>query len=50
MSVVIPTTLAEAVAVLAERPDAIVLAGGTDLMVAVNEGHRQIGRKRSLWV
>ena len=30
---------------LAERPDAIVLAGGTDLMVAVNEGHRQIGRE-----
>ncbi len=42
---VIPTTLAEAVAVLAERPDAVVLAGGTDLMVAINEGHRQIGRE-----
>ena len=40
---VIPTTVAEAVASLSERPDAIVLAGGTDLMVAVNEGHRRVG-------
>ncbi len=40
---VIPTTLAETVASLSERPDAIVLAGGTDLMVAVNEGHRRVG-------
>ena len=29
---------------LAEHPDALVLAGGTDLMVDVNEGHRPIGR------
>ena len=40
---VIPTTVAEAVASLSERPDAVVLAGGTDLMVAVNEGHRRVG-------
>ena len=43
VSVVIPTTLAEAAAALAERPDALVLAGGTDLMVDVNEGHRRVG-------
>jgi CO/xanthine dehydrogenase FAD-binding subunit len=41
---VIPTTTAEAVTVLSEFPDAFVLAGGTDLMVAVNEGHQAIGR------
>jgi len=28
--------------VLAERPDAVILAGGTDLMVDVNEGRRRI--------
>jgi CO/xanthine dehydrogenase FAD-binding subunit len=44
VSVVIPTTTAEAVAVLSEYPAALVVAGGTDLMVDVNEGHRPIGR------
>ena len=39
---VIPTTRAEAVAALAEHPDALILAGGTDLMVAVNEGHHHV--------
>jgi CO/xanthine dehydrogenase FAD-binding subunit len=48
VSVVIPTTLAEAVASLSERPDAVVLAGGTDLMVAVNEGHRLVGDDESV--
>lgn len=38
-----PTTLADAVAALAERPDAHLLAGGTDLMVEVNMGHRRPG-------
>jgi CO/xanthine dehydrogenase FAD-binding subunit len=42
VSVVIPTTLAEALAALSEQPDALVLAGGTDLMVAINEGHRRL--------
>jgi CO/xanthine dehydrogenase FAD-binding subunit len=42
VSVVIPVTVAEAVAVLRERPDALVLAGGTDLMVDINEGHRRV--------
>jgi CO/xanthine dehydrogenase FAD-binding subunit len=44
VSVVIPTTTAEAVAVLSECPTALVLAGGTDLMVEVNESHRLIGQ------
>ena len=30
-------------AALGAHPDALVLAGGTDLMVAVNEGHRVLG-------
>lgn len=38
MSVVVPVTVAEACAALAERPGATVLAGGTDLMVPVNAG------------
>jgi CO/xanthine dehydrogenase FAD-binding subunit len=40
--VVIPTTTAEAVAVLSQQPDALVLAGGTDLMVEINEGRRRV--------
>ena len=40
MSVVIPTSLAGAVAALGEHPGATVLAGGTDLMVAVNDGRQ----------
>jgi CO/xanthine dehydrogenase FAD-binding subunit len=42
VSVIIPGTVAEAVSVLAERPEALVLAGGTDLMVDINEGHRRL--------
>mgnify|MGYP000940990187 CR=1 FL=1 len=41
MPVISPTSLADAVAALAEHPDAVALAGGTDLMVEVNEGRRQ---------
>ena len=41
MSVVVPTTLDEALAALAGNPTAHVLAGGTDLMVEVNFGHRR---------
>lgn len=33
-----PTTLAEAATVLAERPELYVVNGGTDVMVAVNDG------------
>lgn len=41
MPVSVPTRLSDALALMAERPDAHVLAGGTDLMVEVNQGHRR---------
>jgi CO/xanthine dehydrogenase FAD-binding subunit len=41
MSVALPTSLDDAMAVLADDPDATVLAGGTDLMVELNYGHRR---------
>jgi CO/xanthine dehydrogenase FAD-binding subunit len=41
MSVLVPTSLADALAALADHPDATVLSGGTDLMVEVNGGHRR---------
>lgn len=44
MTVEMPTSLADVVTALAERPGATLLAGGTDLMVEVNEGHRSIGQ------
>jgi len=37
-----PTSLADAFAALGEAPDALVLAGGTDVMVGVNEGQRRL--------
>jgi CO/xanthine dehydrogenase FAD-binding subunit len=40
MSVAVPTSLADALALLAENPTATVLAGGTDYMVETNFGHR----------
>ena len=43
MPVVVPTSLAEALAALADDPRRLPLAGGTDLMVLVNEGHRALG-------
>ncbi len=43
MSVLVPFTLAEAVSALAANPGALVLAGGTDAMVGVNEGHLRLG-------
>src|SRR5262245_41078805 len=36
-----PTTLAEAVAELAGAPDALVVAGGTDVMVELSAGRRR---------
>lgn len=36
-----PETLAEALAVKAERPDAVPVAGGTDVMVELNFDHRR---------
>jgi CO/xanthine dehydrogenase FAD-binding subunit len=41
MSVLISTTLAEALTALADEPTAMVLAGGTDAMVEINSGHRR---------
>lgn len=41
-SVVVPSELAEALELLAARPDALVVAGGTDLMVELNGGHRSV--------
>lgn len=40
MDVLLPTTVGEVVAARSERPDALVLAGGTDTMVEVNAGLR----------
>lgn len=37
-----PTTLEEALDFLAARPGAVALAGGTDLMVELNEGRRRM--------
>ena len=44
MSVARPRTVADAVDALTEAPDADLLAGGTDLMVEVNFGHRRPSR------
>jgi CO/xanthine dehydrogenase FAD-binding subunit len=41
MTVLISTTLAEALDALAAEPTAMVLAGGTDAMVEINGGHRR---------
>ena len=38
MNALLPASIADATDALAERPDAVVLAGGTDLMVGVNAG------------
>jgi CO/xanthine dehydrogenase FAD-binding subunit len=41
VTVLLPSSLDEAVAGLAAHPAATLLAGGTDLLVEVNEGHRR---------
>lgn len=38
MTVTLPTTIEQAVLALADQPTALVLAGGTDAMVAINAG------------
>jgi len=43
MPVVVPSNLREALAVLATEPDAVPIAGGTDLMVAINAGRHPVG-------
>ncbi len=45
MPVDIPDTVETAVSLLASDPTATVLAGGTDLMVEVNDGHRRPDRR-----
>jgi CO/xanthine dehydrogenase FAD-binding subunit len=42
MSVIVPTSLVDAVAAISDAPDAVLLAGGTDLMVDVNERRRSL--------
>src|SRR5689334_17526716 len=44
MPVVVPDSLASALSALAAHPDATVLAGGTDLMVEVNDGRRALAQ------
>lgn len=44
MSVFVPTSLDEALAFLSSAPDALVLAGGTDVLVELNSGHRSVDR------
>jgi len=44
MPVMLPRTLDDATAMLADEPQATLLCGGTDLMVEVNDGHRRPGR------
>jgi CO/xanthine dehydrogenase FAD-binding subunit len=44
MTVLVPTSLDEALALLADDPSSVVLAGGTDLMVQINEGTRRLDR------
>lgn len=41
MSVLISTTLADALGALAAEPSSMILAGGTDAMVEINSGHRR---------
>ena len=48
MQVTTPTSLDDALNTLAEHPETVALAGGTDLMVAVNFGRERPGRVMSL--
>lgn len=41
MTILLPTSLDDACRAAADHPDAALLAGGTDLMVEVNSGHRR---------
>lgn len=41
MTVLLPKSLSEATSLLADHPDALLLAGGTDVMVEVNFNHRK---------
>lgn len=39
-----PTELADAVSYLAEHPDAVLISGGTDVVVELNQRHRRLDR------
>jgi CO/xanthine dehydrogenase FAD-binding subunit len=41
MPMLVPTSLDEATTMLRDHPDALILGGGTDLMVEINDGHRR---------
>jgi CO/xanthine dehydrogenase FAD-binding subunit len=41
MTMAVPTTVDEVVGLLADHPTATLLAGGTDLMVEINDGYRR---------
>ena len=41
MTVAVPTSLDAAVHLLADHPNAMLLAGGTDAMVGINDGHQR---------
>ena len=41
MNALVPTTLDDAISALRAHPDALIVAGGTDLMVEINGGHRR---------
>lgn len=41
MSVAVPTSLDSALRLLSDHPGAMLLAGGTDAMVEINDGHRR---------
>lgn len=43
MSVIVAQSMDEALSALSAHPEALILAGGTDLLVEINEGHRRIG-------
>lgn len=43
MAVIIAFSLEQALEALAAHPDALILSGGTDLVVEINEGHRRLG-------
>lgn len=50
MGVIAPMSLEDAVAALRTDPDALVLAGGTDLMVDVNARHRAVAGDETIVV
>ena len=43
MTVLVPTSLSEAISALASDPAALVIAGGTDVVVELNEHRRRLG-------